>query len=314
MKRALAGLFLMALGCSGGAEVPPVEIGGPSGARLMNGQARTPFDAYDMAYSQVTKQHQNVRRCVDPRTKNLFGAQEALREIIRSLETMRSLVIEPDQPKFDPYLVRYKAWLGAVEKDTWGGSFLIDLDASEREIKSRFYPGTTAIVSEFPAGLVKETPAAAPPAAPLPKHDAPADIPEDRVLAPPKRSSPTGEPPSAKPPLATDPAPHSEASSISLGLFYSAWDRTHDALVESYKAKKDCRIRFERLMEALRHMKSLLPLDRAAKLQIYIDYYGAISEKTKSFTTLPEKTAEKDIIDELDVAARVLRKEFNPDP
>jgi hypothetical protein len=314
MKHALAGLFVMALGCSGGAEIPPVEIGGESGARLMNGQAKTPFDAYDMAYSQITKQHQNVRRCVDPRTKNLFGAQEALREIIRSLQTMRSLVIESDQPKFDPYLVRYKAWLGAVEKDTWGGSFLSDLEASEREIKSRFYPGTTAIVSEFPASMAKEIPPAPPPAPPQARHDAPADIPEDRVHAPPKRSLPSSEPPSARPTLATPPASAPEDSSVSFGLFYSAWDRTHDGLVEYYKAKKDCRARFERLMEALRHMKNLLPRDRAAKLQIYIDYYGAVSEKTKSFTTLPEKTAERDIIDELEVAARVIRKEFNPDP
>jgi hypothetical protein len=38
-----------------------------------------------------------------------------------------------------------------------------------------------------------------------------------------------------------------------------------------------------------------------------------VKEKTQSFTVLPEKTVEKDILDELDVAARVIRKEFNPD-
>jgi hypothetical protein len=53
--------------------------------------------------------------------------------------------------------------------------------------------------------------------------------------------------------------------------------------------------------------------ERADKLQIYIDYYGGVDEKTKGFSVLPEKTTDKDIVDELDVAARVIRKEFNPD-
>jgi hypothetical protein len=39
----------------------------------------------------------------------------------------------------------------------------------------------------------------------------------------------------------------------------------------------------------------------------------AISEKTRTFSSLPEKTTDKDILDELEVVARVIRKEFNPD-
>ena len=38
-----------------------------------------------------------------------------------------------------------------------------------------------------------------------------------------------------------------------------------------------------------------------------------VNEKTKGFTALPEKTTEKDVIDELEVAARVIRKRFGPD-
>ena len=67
---------------------------------------------------------------------------------------------------------------------------------------------------------------------------------------------------------------------------------------------------------ALRQLHANTAAEKRAKLQIYLDYYAGIHEKTKGFTTLPEgeKISEKDIVDELDVAARVIRKEFNPDP
>jgi len=79
-----------------------------------------------------------------------------------------------------------------------------------------------------------------------------------------------------------------------------------------YKEKKPCKPKYDDVIEALRAMKTRLPVDPAAKLQIYIDYYGA-SRRRPGITALPEKTSEKDIVDELDVAARVIRKEFNPD-
>ena len=83
--------------------------------------------------------------------------------------------------------------------------------------------------------------------------------------------------------------------------------------MEAYKAKKDCRAKYEDLTESLRLLKARQAGEKASKLQIYIDYYAAIHEKTQGFTALPEKTSEKDVVDELDVAARVIRKEFNPD-
>ena len=67
------------------------------------------------------------------------------------------------------------------------------------------------------------------------------------------------------------------------------------------------------LPSAEKALKAQFTGDKATRLQIYIDYYGAVDEKTKNFTALPEKTAEKDIVDELNIAARVIRKEFNPD-
>ena len=50
MKHAFPGILLLAaLGCSDSAEIPAVELGGPTGARLMNGQGRNPAEAYENA-------------------------------------------------------------------------------------------------------------------------------------------------------------------------------------------------------------------------------------------------------------------------
>lgn len=305
MKRLLAGLALATLGCGETAEIPTVELGGPSGARLLTGQARTPYEAYDFAYSNLPRLHRDIERCLDPRGRNLYGAQVAMRSILDSLHTMRSLVAAPDRPRFDPYLARYQGWLRDLERDTWGGSFLSNLEQSGRELRSRFHPAEVQIVAEFPS------PAAA--AAPAPPSSAPAappaPIPPDKVEPP---RSPAAPPAASAPPPPT-PAPPPAPGGASPKIYYLAWDRAHDALVDAYKAKKDCRPSYELVVEALRHLKANLQGERADKLQIYLDYYAGIHEKTRGFTALPEKTTEKDIVDELDVAARVIRKEFNPE-
>lgn len=302
-KRLLVGWMLAASACSDSPEIPTVELGGPSGARLLTGQARTPYEAYEFAYSSLPRFHRDVERCLDPRGRNLYGAQVAMRSILDSLRTMRWLVAASDQPRFDPYLARYQEWLRDLERDTWGGSFLSNLELSGRELRSRLHPSEVQIVPEFPA-----SPAAAAPAPPTP-----APIPPDKVEAPPPSRTPPA-PPSALAPSPSTPAPSPPPpGGPSPKIYFLAWDRAHDALIEAYKAKKDCRASYELVVEALRHLKAGLQGEKAAKLQIYLDYYAGIHEKTRGFTALPEKTTEKDIVDELEVAARVIRKEFNPE-
>jgi hypothetical protein len=310
MKRLLPGLagLLLAAACSDAPEIPPIEVGGPEGIRLMNGQARTPLEAYDMAYSVLGRHHRDVHRNLEPRGRNLVGAETAMRSIVRSLHTMRALAAPAERPKFDPYVTRYQGFLRDLERNTWGGSFLASLEVSEREVKSKFHPREVDILAEFPASsdpAAAGKPSAAPPAGPE------AAVPADKVEAPPQKpSAAPPAPPAAKPADApAAPAP----PGVSPRLSYKAWDRSHDELVEAYKARKDCRAKYGDVTEALRLLKSQQSGERAAKLQIYIDYYAAIHEKTQAFTALPEKTTEKDIVDELDVAARVIRKEFNPD-
>jgi hypothetical protein len=306
MKRPFPGIaFLLfaSLGCSDGVEIPTVEFGGNNGARLMNGQAKTPAEAYENAYGQLSRAHYNVRRNLDARGQNLYGAREAMAQILRSLETMRAVVPAADQARFDPYLSRYAGWLKDLENGSWGGSFLIELDRIEQELKSKFNPGGVEVLAEFP----KSTPP--PEALMAPKAVAPAP----GALTPDKVELPVVKTPAAAPAVRPKPAPAAEHPGVSSRILYKAWDRAHDDLVAAYKEKKSCKTKYEDVAESLRLLKAQLAGDKAAKLQIYIDYYGGIDEKTKGFTALPEKTAEKDIVDELDVAARVIRKEFNPE-
>lgn len=307
MKRLLPGIALLlagSLGCSDGVEIPTVEFGGASGARLMNGTAKTPAEAYENSYAQLTRGHYNVRRNLETRSQNLYGAREAMALLVRCLETMRAAVPPSAQSRFDPYLVRYSGWVKDLETGIWGGSFLIDLERSEQELKSRFNPGDAEVLAEFPNA--KPPPVETKPA---PKPEAPASgiLSPDKVEVPPAKDPPPVE--AARP----KPAPAPENPGASGRVLFKAWDRAHDELVAAYKEKKNCRPKYEDVVESLKLLKAQLAGDKAVKLQIYIDYYAALDEKTKGFTSLPEKTSDKDVVDELDVAARVIRKEFNPE-
>ncbi|HVR84423.1 MAG TPA: hypothetical protein VMU54_08940 [Planctomycetota bacterium] len=286
-------------GCTDGAEIPPVEIGGPNGARLMNGQARSPSEAYENAYAQLTRAHYNVHRNLDARGQNQLGATDAMALIIRCLETMQSCVASADRGLFNPYIARYTGWQKDIEHGTWGGAFLSDLERTEREVKSRFNPGSVHVLAEF-GGAAKPEPI------PVKTQEPPffADKVEVPVL-----KKPDG-PEAPKQPVVDAPVVNPAAT---LKLLYQAWDRAHDELVAAYKDKKDCTPKYEGVIAALRLLKGQHGVEQADFLQIYLNYYADISEKTKTFTALPEKTTEKDILDELDVAARVIRKRFNPD-
>ncbi len=289
MKRVAGGLLLILLpGCSD-IEIPTVELGS-GGARLLDGKAKDPYDAYLQAYSSLGPQHYNVRRNLEPRGQNLYAAKSAMERIVGALETMKSLVAREQQARFDPFLTRYRGWLGDLNRNVWGGSFLQNLEASEREVKSRLHPDNVEIVQ------------AAAPAPPGPATEKPEG---------PPRRDPAPSPPAAAPKGPETPAAPPKPPGVSIRLLYNAWDRAHDELVEAYKAKKDPMTRYNDVTEALRHLKSACT-GKETLIQYWIDWYARISSETKGFTTLPEKTTEQDVLEELNVAARVLRKELNP--
>src|SRR5687767_2840290 len=187
MKHALPGILLFGvLGCSDGAEIPTVELGG-SGARLMNGQGRNPRESYENAYDQIHRQHYNVLRNLEARGQSLYGARAALDAIVQALETMQALAGPSDRPRFDPYIARYRGWSADVASNRWGGSFTQDVERSEYELKSKFSPDNVEIVAEFPSARGAPAPAPSPAPAPAPQTpQAPpaAGVPDDKVVAP----------------------------------------------------------------------------------------------------------------------------------
>lgn len=306
MKRLLPALTLAlaaVFGCAdGGMEIPTVELGGSGGARLMNGTAKTPVEAYEKAYASLTRAHFNVRRNLEARGQNEFAAREAMTSVLRCLEVMRACVPDAGQAKFDPYMIRYRDWHKSLENGTWGGSFLTEFDRSEREVKAAFDPAVTDILVEFPGARKPAAAAKGPPETGLSP---------DKVEVPAARNPAPPDPAPSKPEVR--PAPPPPAPAVSSRLLYKAWSAAHDDLIAAYKERKPAKARYDDVAESLKLLKAQLAGEKATKLQIYIDYYAEIHDKTKSFTALPEKTTEKDIIDELEVAARVIRKEFNPD-
>ncbi len=290
--------LLIGLGACGDTQIPTVEVGGSNGARLMNGQARSPGEAYDNAYSQLTRAHYNVRRNLESRGQNQYGAQEAMGQIVQALQTMKSCVPDADQDRFDPYIARYSTWKNDIERGTWGGAFLTDFERIEREVKSKFNPTSVQVLAEFP-GAAKPEPAPASKPKELPLIAEKVEVPANPKPGPPDAPKP---PPEAPP----DPV-------VVQRVLFKAWDKAHQELVAVYTEKKDCKAKYDDVVAALRLMKEKQTPELATKAQIYIEYYGDIEAKTKGFTALPEKTTAKDILDELDVAARVLRKTFNPD-
>lgn len=300
-------LALLVLGCANDAQLPPIELGS-GGARLMNGQGRTPLEAYQNAHAGLGRQHYDVRRNLGSRGQNLYAARESMAALVRSLETMRALAGPADQPRFDPYIARYRGWQRDLDRNFWGGSFLNDLERSEIEVKSKLSPANVEILAEFPgaAGTPSPETAASPSPAPAPRPSE--GVPPDKAVVP--AAAPSAAPP--KPAPAAAPA----ASGDDARIYYKAWNQAHDDLVAAYKAKKDCRPLYQDVVGALTRLKAHVPPAQASKLEIYLQYYAGIHDKTRAFTLLPEgeQITEKDILDELDVAARVLRgKEFNPD-
>src|SRR5258706_271002 len=161
-------LALSAAACGGGGvEFPPVEIGGSSGARLMAGAGRNPDEVYENAYAQLTKQHLNVRRALEPRGRNLYGAALSMQSIIDAFATMRSVVVPAQQGRFGPEIAIYSEWKRDIERNTWGGSFLSDFDRAEQRVKTAFDPARAELIAALPAAGPSKDPVPAPPVKPV---------------------------------------------------------------------------------------------------------------------------------------------------
>jgi hypothetical protein len=156
-------------------------------------------------------------------------------------------------------------------------------------VKTTFNPSSVKVLAEFPkAGRRRSARAHA-----------------DKVEVPQAQDRHGGGPEARPEPPPTPPV-------VQTRILFKAWSAAHDDLVAAYKDKKACKAKFDDVVDRSVCSRASSPATRRAAPDLP-RLLRRIDEKTKTFTALPEKTSEKDIVDELDVAARVIRKEFNPD-
>src|SRR5262245_50352257 len=282
MKRFAVALVVVAASACGGPDIPrmpPISVGG-GGVRLMD-DAKTPAEAYDNAYSQMTGCHNRVRQGLGIGTqRNYLDAAAALEEIADSLRVMRALVPDASKPPFDPYIKTYAELASDVGRRRPPANWQTVIDQGEREIKSKFPYSTAPIVHEWPPGMGPNN---------IPPAKGPAD---------------PGPPP---PPVSTP------AAVVPLRLAFKAWKQSHADLAAAFDAGKDAAVAYEDVRGAISAMKEGLPAARHAKLDLMLAVYEQQNSETKGFTAVPPHGSKALILKQLDVVKETLEPEYDPD-
>ncbi|MBI2932414.1 MAG: hypothetical protein HYY16_12250 [Planctomycetes bacterium] len=277
-RTAVLALLLLGAACAEGPDipdVPPISIGGGGISVLQD--ARTPQEAYDVAYSRLTGYHNKVRAFLFANPPNLYGAARTLEQIAEALGTMQAMTVEPWKTAMQPYVHWYREMKLNVEANRWGGSFESELRRFEREIKSRFSPGDVDILAAFPS-----------------------------EAAPPAPSSPEPQP---TPPETPKDAP----ADVPVWVLYSAWKQAHADLVDAVTRKADGALAYQRVQESLTVMKARLPQERLSKLALCEASYAQQHEETKGFTTAPPGGKPEDVLRVLRLVGEMMETEYNPD-
>jgi len=285
MRRLLALSVFLASSCSDGPDIPriPTIALSGGGAHLMT-NARTPYEAYDNAYGQMTPCHLRVRSGLGQSPeRNYVDSGAALQEIAEALKNMQVLVTAEAKAAFDTYITNYSQLASDVQRHQPPANWQTRIDLGEKEIKIRFAPSKASIVTEWPPGMG-------------PKGGAPVEA------NTPKETPPTPAPP---------PAP--KAPEVPVRLAFKAWKQSHADLVEAFKAAKDPRTTYGDVLGALAAMKEGLPAARHAKLDLMRAVYEQQHEETKGFTAVPPHGSKELILKQLDVVKETLETEYDPD-
>jgi len=283
MKRlSILPLALFGFGCGSSVEIPSLSIG-RGGARFMT-DAKTPYEAYDKAYTELGKLHLNIRRNLNP-DGNRLGVTEAAERIVHNLETMKTLLVAPPPSDLNPYIAFYKEVLRLAERNMLGGTWGTMIDKKESQLRSRYHPSGVEITANVPTREANELPL-------------PVERKEDRERT-------KGE-------TVSEPSASKNSDAAAYRLMYKAWRKCHDDLYEAFGAKKEVRERFEELREALRELEKRLGSKQAERLRVYIQWYEKIHDDTKGFTVLPDGAKDEDILNDLKIAAAGMERDFDP--
>ncbi|MBI2899183.1 MAG: hypothetical protein HYY17_03300 [Planctomycetes bacterium] len=306
MKRISLALLPLLVSCGADKipDIPTLEVGG-GGARFMT-DAKTPFDAFNNAYSDLTRQHLNIRRNLNP-SGNRYGMEAAAARIVRDLEIMKSVLVKPEPSTLDPYIEFYKEVHKLCQQGRLAGHYVTRLDQCEKEIKLRYAVDQIEVIDEFPKDEKSSKKDGA-------KTEKKEETKKDD-LPPPKEKkdeeNPPKDPPRKDETPRTDPPPAKD-DGVTYRLLYKAWLRSHEDLCAAFKARKEAKERYDEVMEALRGMRKSLDAKRGERLQVYIAFYEKIFEDTRGFTAPPEGAKDEDVLNDLKIVSTGIVKDFDP--
>ena len=294
MNRIFGPAIALALlaGCGDGPDLslPPIALGGGSGARLMNGEAKSPADAYDMCFTEMTKLHNRIRESLRP-PSNTTAVRGALERIVSNVKTMQDQVVEEQKDAFTYFIREYSEWLALMNRGMTSGleSSITEL---ERKVRITVGPSKMRFRSSFSTDPASKGP----------------EKPADPLLPPPPDPKPGVEEPK-KP----ETAP---AKDTSFWMIYAAWKASHQELVEAWtKNKAEGAKAYAKVAECLGAMKPRLQNDAQNTLQVYMDFYRSRAAETKDFTAAPpkEKGTEENVLGDLNMLFKQIEAAFNPD-
>jgi hypothetical protein len=274
-------------GCSDSSEVslPPIALGGGSGARIVTGDAKSPAEAYDNRFTEMTKLHSRIRESLRP-PSNTTAVRGCLERIVDNVKTMQALVVDEQKSALDYFIREYSDWLAHFNRGMTGGleSAVTEL---ERKLRITVGPSRMRFVSDFPADPGAKRP------------EKPAD--------PPVVPKPVDEP--KKP----EPAPAKETT---FWMIYAAWKASHQELTEAWtRNKADGAKAYAKVVECLATLKPRLAADAQNTLQVYLDFYRSRAAETKDFTAAPakEKGTEENVLADLNMLFKQIEAAFSPD-
>ncbi len=284
-------------------DIPTFEIGG-GGARFMT-DAKTPFEAYDKAYSELTKQHLGLRREIGP-NGNRFALESYSARIVRNLQIMKSVLVTPAPSTLDPYLKFYIEVHDLAKSGRLGGNYVNLLNQYEREIHVNYAPDNVHIAAEFEKSAKDAKTEETAQGAKVKKEEKTDDLP------PPVEKKEEDLRPKIETPIETPVETPVKDESIGYRLMYKAWLKSHDELCAAFQIRKDAKARYDEVREALRELAKRLDAKQADRLQVYVAFYEKILEDTRGFTTLPEGTKDEDVLNDLKIVAAGVAKDFDP--
>lgn len=302
MKRLAIALLPVLAACSG-VEIPTMEVGG--GGVKFHGDARTAYDLYDQSWSDMTKQHLVIKENLNP-DGNRWAVENAAARIIKNLNNMKSVLVNPEPATLDPYIAFYKEIQKLAEQNRVGGNWVTQIEQKQKEIKLNYHISKVEISETVATEETAEKTA--------PKETAKKDTGDDLPDPVEKKDETTKtDETSKKDTTKTDETktePKSDA--VTYRLMFKAWQQSHEDLCAAWKAKKDAKDRYEEVLAALTELRKGLTKDQANRLQLYVGFYEKIHQDTKGFTTIPEDQKDEDVLNDLKIVSANIVKDFDP--